>query len=431
MKPFRLEPMVPASRFVADLRTDCRPLDSERRVKLRDERARLTAARRFGVLARSVIAAIGVSVGRAQTLKTRPITDYHPAPFVHPGLLHTRTDLERMRTMVAQGVEPWKSGFEKLKAHPSSSAEWPACPFEHVERSLLTGRGLGKDQLERDCNAAYQNALMWCITGDEAHAKKAVEILDAWTATLKVLDGTDVELAAGLCGFKLANAAELMRATYPAWTPAEIERCQHMLHDVFYPPIQDFALWAHGNWDLACMKGMMAIGVFCDDHALFNRAVDFFFHGEGNGALLHYVVNETGQVQESGRDQQHTQLGVGQLCEMCEIGWSQELDMYGTADNRLLKGFEYVARYDLGEDVPFAPYTDTSGRFPAERISANGRGNLRAIFEMALNHYAGRKGLAAPWTRKAAEKLRPEGQGFGADHPGFGTLLFTVTPSAP
>jgi len=35
-------------------------------------------------------------------------------------------------------------------------------------------------------------------------------------------------------------------------------------------------------------------------------------------------------------------------------------------------------------------------------------------------------GIPAPWTRKAAEKLRPEGEGFGADHPGFGTLLFSL-----
>jgi hypothetical protein len=369
------------------------------------------------------------SVARAQVLKQRPAVEYHPAPFVHPGLLHTTADLTRMKQMVAAGAEPWKSGLAKLAAHPQSRADWTPHPLAHVERSLLSGHGRGKDELERDCNAAYQNALMWCITGDEAHARKAVEILNAWSATLKVLDGTDVELAAGICGFKFANAAELMRATYPAWAPADIARCQQMLRGIFMPPIYDFALWAHGNWDLACMKAMMAIGVFCDDHALFNRAVDYFHHGEGNGALTHYVVNEAGQVQESGRDQSHTMLGIGQLAEVCEVGWSQGLDLYGAADNRLLKGFEYVARYNLGEDVPFTPYTDTSGRFPAERISSNGRGRLRAIFEMALNAYEVRKSIPAPYTQKAAEKLRPEGEGFLADHPGFGTLLFTRTPT--
>jgi hypothetical protein len=36
-----------------------------------------------------------------------------------------------------------------------------------------------------------------------------------------------------------------------------------------------------------------------------------------------------------------------------------------------------------------------------------------------------RKGLKAPYTRQAAEKIRPEGAAWSADHPGFGTLLFS------
>ncbi|MEO6233565.1 MAG: alginate lyase family protein [Ferruginibacter sp.] len=362
----------------------------------------------------------------AQTIRYHPIQQYHTAAFLHPGILHKDSDLARMKQMVAAGAAPWKGGFEKLAEHPQSSANWKPQPQEHVERTLLIGHSKGIGQLEGDVNAAYQNALMWCITGKEAHAQKAIEILNAWSATLKVFDGTDIELGAGLCGFKFANAAELMRYTYPKWQAADIVRCQQMLRNIFYPPLKDFALWAHGNWDLCCMKTMMAIGIFCDDHAMFDKAVDFFYNGQGNGALKHYIVNENGQVQESGRDQPHTQLGIGQMAEICEMGWSQGLDMYSYADNRLLKGFEYVAKYNLGEDVPFIPYTDMSGRFTADKIAPRTNNPLRAIFEMVYNHYVIRKGIAAPWTTKAAESLRPEGAGFGADHPGFGTLLFTL-----
>jgi len=372
--------------------------------------------------------ALSASLAPAQTIRPGPTPAYHPAPFVHPGLLHTAADLARMKQMVGAGTEPWKSGFAKLAADPESSATWTPHPFEHVERSLLTGHTHGINEMNKDCNAAYQNALMWWITGDESHAKEAVAILNAWSGTLKVFDGTDVELGAGIDGFKFANAAELMRA-YPGWAPADIARCRQMLLTIFYPPLQNFALWAHGNWDLACMKSIIAIGVFCDDHAMFDRAVNYYYKGQGNGALTHYVINEAGQVQESGRDQQHTQLGVGELAETCQVAWSQGLDLYGASDNRLLKGFEYAARYNLGQDVPFVPHVDTSGRFPADHISPNLRNRLRPIFEMAYNHYAILKGLPAPWTQKAAETLRPEGPAAGADHPGFGTLLFSLQPT--
>jgi hypothetical protein len=333
-----------------------------------------------------------------------------------------------MKEMVAKNIEPWKSGFEVFKASPYSNADWKPHAVEHVERSLLNGAGKNIGELEKDVCAAYQNALMWAITGDEAHAKTAVAILNAWSNTFKVFDGTDIELGAGLNGFKLTSAAEIMR-TYQRWSPAEIKKCQAMFMNVFYPPLQYFALWAHGNWDLACMKEMMAIGVFCDDHALFDRAVDFYYKGPGNGSLPHYIVNENGQVQESGRDQGHTQLGIGHLSEMCEVAWSQGIDMYGFLNNRLLKGFEYTAKYNLGEDVPFDPFTDISGRFPATHISASGRGSIRSIYEMVYNHYANRVKLPADqykYTKMAADKLRPEKAGFNADNPGFGTLLFSL-----
>jgi hypothetical protein len=240
------------------------------------------------------------------------------------------------------------------------------------------------------------------------------------------MDGHDVQLSAGLYGFKFVNAAELIRHTYPAWKADDVGRFERMLRDAVYPPIKEFATFANGNWDAACIETIMAIGVFCDDRAMFDRAVDYYRHGQGNGRLTHYVINDAGQCQESGRDQQHTQLGLGLLADACEIAWNQGVDLYGEADNRLLKGFEYTARYNLGEDVPFVPYVDVTGRYRHRAISTDGRGGLRPIYEMVLNHYEKRRAIPAPFTRRAAEKLRPEGVAHAGDHPGFGTLLFTV-----
>jgi hypothetical protein len=356
-----------------------------------------------------------------------PAAAPEPAPgaFVHPGLLHSREDLDRMRQRVAAGEEPWKGGFAKLRADGQSKADWKLRgPFEVVTRA--TGADRGNPQMVVDGNAAYQNALMWCVTGDEAHARKAVEILNAWSGRLRKMDGRDVQLSAGLNGFKFVSAAELMRHTYPAWKPGDVARCEKMFREVVLPPIRDFAAFANGNWDAACLLTVMSIAVFCDDRALYDRAVDYFRHGKGNGRLTHYVFDETGQCQESGRDQQHTQLGLGLLAEACEIAWHQGLDLYGEAGNRVLRGFEYTARYNLGGDVPFAPHTDITGKYRHKKISPEGRGTLRPIYEMVWNHYGMRRNLDAPFTRRAAEKLRPEGAAWTGDHPGFGTLLFTL-----
>ena len=351
--------------------------------------------------------------------------------FVHPGILHTTADLARMRDGVAKGEEPWKSGYAVFAANPLSKADYAMKgPLEVTGRGPGEGAKLHTADAEHDCVAAYQNALMFAITGDAAHAKTARNILLAWAKTLKKIDGRDKILGAGFWSFEFANAAEILRSTDPDWTPDDTARVQGMLKDVFYPVIQDFATFANGNWDGACIKGMMAIGVFCDDRAIFDRAVAYYRHGSGNGCITHYVINDAGQCQESGRDQAHTQLGLGLLAEACEVAWNQHIDLYSLADNRLLKGFEYTARYNLGEDVPFEKHIDTTGKYPQSKISPQSRGAFRSVWELPYNHYHNRLGLPMPWTLRVLEKIRPEGAPFGADNPGFGTLLFSLPPAS-
>ncbi len=348
--------------------------------------------------------------------------------FVHPGILHSAADLERMKHRVSQRAEPWYSGFEKLRRDSHSQADWRLRgPYSTVIRA--NGDSLHIAEMDADASAAYQNALMWCITGNEAHAKKACQILNAWSGRLLEVGGADRQLGASLGGFKFVNAAELMRSTYPAWSPDEVRACQAMLRRAIFPAIENFATFANGNWDAGCIKTQMAIGVFCDDRKIFDRAVEYFYRGEGNGRLTHYIVNPDGQCQESGRDQGHAQLGLGNLAEACEIGWHQQLDMYGAAENRLLKGFEYTARYNLGGDVPFAPHVDTTGKYHAKKVSVERRGTLLPIYEMVWNHYHHRRGLDASFTGQAVARIRPEGPAFEADHPGFGTLLFAEEPA--
>jgi len=355
------------------------------------------------------------------------IAQIHAPAFEHPGLLHTRADLARMRAGIAAGQEPWKSGFERLRVDGQSRADWRLRgPFPSVVRDPR--HSVRVVEFDQDGNAAYQNALMWCLTGNEAHALKTIEILNAWSGTLKEITGRDKELCASLGPFKYINAAELIRHTHPGWQPADVRRFEQMLRTVVYPVIKDFAPFANGNWDAGCIKTMLAIGIFCEDRAIYNRALQYYLKGPGNGCLTNYIINETGQCQESGRDQQHTQLGLGHLAETCEMVWNQGWDLYGVADNRLLRGFEYTAQYNLGHDVPFAPHTDITGKYKARTISEEGRGRLRPIYEMVWNHYQNRRGIPAPFTKQAADKIRPEGPAHGADHPGFGTLLFSRPP---
>jgi len=349
--------------------------------------------------------------------------------FVHPGLLNSESDLERMKDGVVKKMEPVYSGFKVFAADPQSSSTYKVQgPLAEVSRNPT----VGQSAYDSDANAAYQNAIMWYITGDKRHAEKAKEIINAWSATLKTISGKDAVLMAGLGPFKIINAAEIIRYSNAGWRERDIRQAENNFREVVYPVLKNFAPFANGNWDTAALKTVMAIAIFCNDRPMYERALLYYVGGDGDGAITNYIINDEGQCQESGRDQAHTQLGIAHLGDCCEMAWHQGLDLYGYADNRLLKGFEYTAKYNLGLDVPYTSAIDRTGKYEHKAISPDARGRLRPVYEQIYNHYAVLMGAPAPFTQQAAAKIRPELKGQpGADHPGFGTLLYSVLSRNP
>ena len=348
--------------------------------------------------------------------------------FRHPGLLHSRESIQRMQQLCEDQDTAAMGSYEKLLADAKSSPDYQVCgPFCIIARDGQYGRTKGPS--ENDFLAAYYNALFFVMEGSQAHAQKAMEIIRAYSHTLTRIDGHDAPLCAALQGFILINACELMRYTRgTGWTRGDTRQTEHMFRTVFLPVLDEFdrqSPYANGNWGAAVCKMRMAIGVYCQDKAQYRRATGYFLHGNDNGALPHYVA-ESGQCQESGRDQAHVMLGLGQLAEICEVAWSQGDDLYSALDNRIMKGYEYTSKANLGYEVPFFTWQDMTGKYCNWTCLSEGAlGQWRAVFEIAYNHYVGRCHLQMPYTAKVlGHYLRPEGAGFTCDNPGFGTLLF-------
>ncbi|MET8975110.1 alginate lyase family protein [Streptomyces sp. NPDC004539] len=353
--------------------------------------------------------------------------------FAHPGLLHTAADLARMRTAVETKQSPVYDGYLALAAHARSQSTYAV---QNTGQITSWGRGPTnfQNQAVADSAAAYQNALLWAVTGNRANADKARDILNAWSASLTIVTGADGPLGAGLQGFKFANAAELLRHTgYDGWADADIARCERSFLDVWYPAVSGYMLYANGNWDLTAIQTILAIGVFCDEPTLVEDALRFAAAGAGNGSVAHRVVTDAGQGQESGRDQGHEQLAVGLMGDIAQVAWNQGVDLWAFDDNRILANAEYAARYNLGGDVPFTPDLDRTGKYIKQTVSAIGRGSLPPVYEMYLAHYSGVRGLDAPNTRAAV--FRGTGgtrlvEGSNDDLPSWGTFAY-AGPTAP
>jgi len=352
-----------------------------------------------------------------------------------------------MRLMVAHKNSPWIDDWKYLRSNRHDSPAWKPNPQSIVVR----GAGHANERenyatLFNDIASAYAAGLDWQVSGDKTAANKAVEILNAWSSTLTAIHGTsDKYLASGIYGYELACAAETVR-NYPGWKPEDFKRFQQMMLRVFLPMNSDFLknhnggkidhYWA--NWDLSNIASMMSIGILADRRDIYEAATDYYLHGDGNGSLHHMVWKVydggLGQWQEAGRDQPHSTMGVGIAGAICQMAWNQGDDLFGADDNRFLKGAEYVAKYNLGGDVPYTVYTNSD--VTQETIANKGRGGDRPIWELIYNHYVVLKGLPAPYVTQYAKKVRPEGGGGdygpnsgGFDQLGYGTLTFTLEPS--
>ena len=327
--------------------------------------------------------------------------------FVHPGIAHTAASIAIVKDKIATDDQLWQNAFAKLQRSRHGQLTWNPDPRPHVQRGARNRPNIGSSDFINDGLAAYTHSLLWELTEKEAHATKAAEILDAWSAELETITNHDAKLLVGMAGHLYCNAAEILKHRWDGWPQRNQQQFEKMLTEVFYPVIKDFYPSANGNWDASMLQTMIAMAIFLDDRTMFDRAANYYRSGEGNGAITNYF-NEFGECQESGRDQSHTQMGLEFLANTCEFAWNQGVDLYGEADNRLLLGFEYTARFNLGYDVPYKPYKSFEKRYHYKKISNESRGRIRPMYEKVFNHYHVRKGLDAPFTLRAVIATRPE-----------------------
>ncbi len=269
-----------------------------------------------------------------------------------------------------------------------------AGPYEVVARD---GQYRGtKGGSERDMKAAYDFAV-------KGEADEAVAIINAYAKTLQRFDGHDAPLCT-IQGYDLVRAMTLMKAH-------KTDEWETMVRRAILPTLDQFEAdspYANGNWGAIVNRQRMACAIFLEDSVLYKASVDYFLHANDNGSLPKYI-GETGQCQETGRDQNHVQLGLEALAQTCEMAWEQGDDLWGVQDNRLMKGFEYTAKYNLGYEVPFTTWTDCTGLYNDwTEPGQMGRGNLWDIYELPYNHYVKRKGLAMPYTERIVKGEKPK-----------------------
>ena len=129
----------------------------------------------FSIILSLLVSMIGfVSEGKQKHLQV-PL--YIPAYCTH------RQISTRMTQMVNAGTQPYLDGYNQLANSTLSSSNWTPRATATIIRG---GTGDNVTLLSIDVARAYQNALLWKITGNTANGDTARNILNDWSSTLTI-----------------------------------------------------------------------------------------------------------------------------------------------------------------------------------------------------------------------------------------------------
>jgi hypothetical protein len=383
--------------------------------------------------------------------------------FVHPGVVMSKDQLDFVKAKITVGEEPWKSAFSKLKSSSYAGLTYTPKPVAVLScSSSTTTDDATCNAYMQDAYAAYAHALMWYYTGNEAHAKKSIQILDAWSSTLREIkfDNTinQGKLYAGWGAELNTRSAEIVRHTYTGWDGAAVSRYESFLKTVVYPVIQDG--WTSGsNWLTTFAEAMINIGVFTNDKVIYEKGLAYwrekvptviYMNSDGAYPLPQSSIFKTqsqiddlwrnptrylnGLTQEICRDLGHSQMAQGALFNAAETALIQGTDLYSEQQARILASMELQAVYaneyfDVlkgaapGTDAP-AGWKPTTSQWVCTTPFVDGGGATALGWEVGYNHYAQRKGISLPQTKKVVERLRPSDVG---NHMAWETLTHAGT----
>ncbi|MEU9312195.1 alginate lyase family protein [Streptomyces sp. NPDC048256] len=300
-----------------------------------------------------------------------------PATFAHPGVTVSRAQLDFVRGKVDSAAQPWKGAFDQLLASKYASLSRTPKPRAVVECGSYSNPNYGCTDEREDALAAYTDALAWYVTRDERYAKKAIELMDAWSAVVKDHTNSNAPLQTGWAGSSWPRAAEIIKYTYTGgW--ADSGRFATMLRDVYLPEVINGSN-SNGNWELSMTEAAIGISVFLEDRTSYDKAMAKFrtrtaayVYLASDGELPKTVPSQnlntrdkivaywqgqgtfvTGLTQETCRDLTHTGYGISAISHVAETSRIQGQDLYGTdVGERLRQALGFQAKYELGAAVP-------------------------------------------------------------------------------
>ncbi|MFI6346169.1 alginate lyase family protein [Streptomyces sp. NPDC050560] len=388
-----------------------------------DTHARPRPAGRRG--RRAALCGTAAAAALVAGLLAGPAASAAPGTFVHPGVTVSAAQLDFVREKVNAGEQPWKDAYDQMTGSGYADLDRTPRPREVVECGPYSDPNLGCTDEREDAIAAYTDALVWYLTGDERYARKSIELMDAWSATLRDHTNSNAPLQTGWAGSSWPKAAEIIKYAYTAdgGTWANEGRFADLLRDVYLPKVIAGSD-SNGNWELTMTEAAVGISVFLEDKASYDRAMDTFrvrvpayvylasdgdlpktVPGSGRDSRDEIIAYwqgldhfENGVTQETCRDLTHTGYGISSISHIAETSRIQGDDLYGTdVGERLRYALGFQSKYALGAQPP------------SWLCGGAVKDDLGPITEVGFNALHTRLGNAMDNTQTLTEQKRPQG----------------------
>ncbi|MGO4515164.1 hypothetical protein AB4Y89_05195 [Terriglobus sp. 2YAB30_2] len=304
--------------------------------------------------------------------------------WVHPGIVVSPQQLLATRTAYQNGDLTVGNQVNKAMASSYGSTTYAVqgyYPGGISQCGANSNPNHGCQAADNDSNAAYVQALLWYLTGNQTYANNAMNIMNAWasfqgyagTNGLSCPSGTDCSngpLQSGWDAEKWPRAAEILyygrtsSGASSGWSSTGFTNFKNMLINVYQPVIQNGS-GVNGNWDMSMIDGTMQIAVLTENRTLLNQArtmwlgrvPDLFYlnaiDGSSHAASPRGNPSWFGQSifnsstenvnQETCRDLTHTEDSISSTMMAAETDWIQGGELYTDTNNSSETGAQVKA----------------------------------------------------------------------------------------
>ncbi|GAB3943184.1 alginate lyase family protein [Kribbella albertanoniae] len=374
----------------------------------------------LGVVSAGLVAG-ALSSPAAAVQPAAPAPAEAPAVFAHPGVGVSRAQLDFVKAKVQAGAQPWTNAYNQARNSAYGSLSRTPTPRAVVECGPYSQPNYGCTNERQDAIAAYTDALIWYISGDVRYAQKSIELMDAWSATIRDHTNSNAPLQTGWAASSWPKAAEIIKHAYGNWPNSG--RFGTMLRNVYVPEIINGSN-SNGNWELTMIEALQGIGVFLEDRAIYDKAISLFSYRapafvylESDGALPKTVPSQNlntrekivsywhgqgtfvnGLTQETCRDFVHTGYGISAISHVLETARIQGIDMYPQYGERLRHALGFQSRWERNLEP-----------VPSWLCGGSVTRGLGPITEVGYNALHTRLGIAMANTQALTESRRPSG----------------------